>query len=143
MENIATYLRGSVRNLLADKIAAGDYTDIVAIYGPSEAAEGETVDITIRVKNIWSGSLHVYCVGVRDTEDRFIDWLDEWIAAGQSHDFSGSFVMPNHGAYVNGLTYFEALDGYLYLDDEMQVYIKLQELEPTFRSFGVTDYSQK
>lgn len=119
----------------------GTYTDIVAIYGPAEAAEGETVDITVRVKNIWTGSVHVYCVGVLDSEDRFIDWLDEWIPAGETHDFSGSFVMPNHDVIVNAYTYYEGEDGLLYSDDSESASITLKELPSSeFSGFGISEY---
>ncbi|MBA7511385.1 hypothetical protein ES705_03378 [subsurface metagenome] len=96
----------------------GVYTDIVQIVAPSSAIAGETVPVTIKIKNIWTGSVHVYAIGVLDSEDRFIDWLDYWISAGATHSFSGSFTMPNRDVTIHAYSYYEAEDGYLYSDDE-------------------------
>ncbi len=97
---------------------AGIYTEITEIVAPSSAVAGETVDVTIKIKNTWTASVHVSAVGVRDSTDRFIDWLDYWIPAGATHSFSGSFVMPNEDVTIHAYSYFEATDGYWYLDDE-------------------------
>lgn len=97
---------------------AGTYTDIIEIVAPSSAEAGETVPVTIKIKNIWTASIHVYAIGVWDTEDRFIDWLEYWIPAGATHSFSGSFTMPNRDVTIHAYSYYEGEDGYVYFDDE-------------------------
>ncbi|MBA7659736.1 hypothetical protein ES703_67728 [subsurface metagenome] len=109
-------------------IAKGAYTDIVDIVAPSSARAGETVSVTIKIKNIWTASVHVYAVGVWDSEERFIDWLDYWIPAGSTHSFSGSFIMPARDVTIHAYSYYEAADGYLYFDDEAQASVTLAEV---------------
>lgn len=96
----------------------GTYTEVTEIVAPNSATAGETVPVTIKIKNLWTGSVHVYAIGVLDSEDRFIDWLDDWISAGATHSFSGSFTMPNRDVTIHAYSYYEAEDGYVYFDDE-------------------------
>lgn len=96
----------------------GTYTDIVDIVAPSSATAGETVLVTIKIKNIWTASIHVAAIGIYDTEVRFIDWLDYWIPAGSTHSFSGSFAMPDRDITIHAYSYYEAEDGGWYFDDE-------------------------
>ncbi|GAI39775.1 unnamed protein product, partial [marine sediment metagenome] len=101
---------------------------IVDIVAPSSAQAGETVPVTIKIKNIWTGYVHVYAVGVWDSEERFIDWLDYWIPAGSTHSFSGSFTMPNRDVTIHAYSHYQAADDYLYVDDEAQTSVALAEV---------------
>jgi len=96
----------------------GTYTDIVEIVAQSTAIAGARVDVTIRIKNKYSASVHVAAIGVLDSEERFIDWLDYWIPAGATHSFSGYFYMPSKSVTIHGYSYFEGTDGYWHFDDE-------------------------
>ncbi|GAI87717.1 unnamed protein product, partial [marine sediment metagenome] len=109
-------------------IGAGTYTEIVAIDAPSSAVEGSRVDVTIRIRNKYSASVHVSAIGVYDSEERFIDWLDYWISPGATHSFSGSFIMPSRDITIHAYSYFEAADGYWYFDDEAEKDVKLGEV---------------
>ncbi|GAI60739.1 unnamed protein product [marine sediment metagenome] len=97
---------------------AGAYTDIVDIAAPSSAVAGETVPVTIKIKNIWTSSFRIYAVGVLDSYDRFIDWLDYGVPAGSTHSFSGSFIMPDMDVTIHAYSFYEDEDGYMHLDDE-------------------------
>jgi len=119
---------------------AGKYTDIVEIRAPATAVPGETVSVSATVKNTWTTPVHVYCVGVWDSEKRFIDWLDAWIAPGESRIFEGSLVMPSRNVTLNIYTYYEAIDGFLYSDDSKSKTVKVGELIPEFAGFGITEY---
>ena len=105
----------------------GTYTDIVEIVAPSSAIAGESVPVTIKIKNIWTDYVHVSAVGVLDTEERFIDWLEYWIPAGATHSFSGSFVMPARDATIHAYSYYETAEGYS-LDDEAAKDVSLAEV---------------
>ena len=111
---------------------AGTYSDIVEIVAPSSAQAGETVPVTIKIKNIWTASLHVAAIGIYDTEERFIDWLDYWIPAGVTHSFSGSFIMPARGVTIHAYSYFEAEDGW-YFDDEAEKAVSLAEVVEPYK----------
>lgn len=97
---------------------SGTYTDVVEIEAPSSAVAGETVDVTIRIRNKYSASVHVSAVGVWDSEERFIDWLDYWIPAGATHSFSGSFIMPDRDVTIHAYSYYQDAEGYWRFDDE-------------------------
>lgn len=103
------------------------YTDI-QIEAPSSATAGETVPVTIKIKNIWTDYLHVYAVGVWDTVERFIDWDDYWIPPGEIHSFPGSFIMPARDVTIHAYSYYEYGDGYVYLDDEAETDVSLAEV---------------
>jgi hypothetical protein len=125
------------------QLGRGAYTEIVDIVAPSSAREGETVSVTIKIKNIWTASVHVYAIGVWDSTTRFIDWLDYWIPAGATHSFSGSFTMPNKSVTIHAYSYYEAVDGYLYSDDSAQKNVSLVTVgPPEFSSFGIKDYNK-
>jgi hypothetical protein len=124
-------------------VGKGTYTEIIAIIAPSSAYAGNTVNVEVQIKNIYSGWVHIYCIGVLDTTNRFIDWLDVWVAPGSTQSFYGSFVMPNMGVTVNAYSYYEAVDGYLYFDDSKSQSISLATVgPPQFSSFLITDYSR-
>ena len=109
-------------------IGAGTYTEIVAVDAPSSAVAGSRVDVTIRIKNIWTDYVHVSAIGVYDSEERFIDWLDYWIPPGSTHSFSGSFIMPAKDVTIHAYSWYEGEDGYLYFDDEAERDVRLGEV---------------
>ena len=115
----------------------GTYTDIAEIVAPSGAVAGSRVDVTIRIKNIWTATIHVAAVGVYDSEVRFIDWPDFWIPAGETHSFPGSFVMPGRDVNIHAYSYYEGADGYWYYDDEAAKDVKLELLKPSFSGLAI------
>lgn len=102
---------------IVGQLAAGTYTSIVSIVAPSSAVAGSTVNVEVKIKNLYSDWVHIYCVAVQDSENRFIDWLDAWVAPGATESFYGSFTMPNEDVTINAYSYFEGEDGGLYRDD--------------------------
>ena len=104
---------------------AGTYSEIVDIVAPSSAVAGETVPVTIKIKNIWTGYLHVAAAATYDTEERFIDWLDYWIPPESTDSFSGSFVMPARDVTIYAYSYYEGEDGGWYYDDEAEKVVSL------------------
>ena len=106
---------------------AGTYTQIVGIEAPSSAGAGETVPVTISIRNKYSASVHVAAVGVCNNE-RFISWEKYWISLGETHSFSGSFVMPDRDVTIHAYSYYEAGDGGWYFDDEAEMTVSLAEI---------------
>jgi len=106
---------------------AGYYTEITDIVAPSSAVAGETVPVTIKIRNKYSASVHVAAIGIYDTEERFIDWLKYWIPAGATHSFPGAFVMPARDVTIHAYSYYQAEDG-LYFDDEAEKPVSLAEV---------------
>ncbi len=112
---------------------AGYYTEITDIVAPSSAIAGESVPVTIKIRNKYSASVHVAAIGIYDTEERFIDWLDYWIPAGVTHSFSGSFVMPNKGVTIVAYSYYEDEEGYWHKDDEVTKGVSLAAPPEVYR----------
>jgi Cys-rich repeat protein len=94
------------------------YTQIVSISAPSSAAAGEEVEVTVRIKNIYTTTFSVACIAVRDTVDRFIDWETYNISPGSTHSFTGSFIMPDSDCEINVFSYYYGVDGYWHYDTE-------------------------
>ncbi|GAI32568.1 unnamed protein product, partial [marine sediment metagenome] len=102
----------------------GIYTDIVEIVAPSSAKAGDWVDVTIKVKNIWTDWVHVWMLGLYDSVERFVDFTD-WIPAGSTHEYTGAFIMPDRDVIIHAYTYYEGEDGGWYFDDEAEKRVSL------------------
>ena len=129
-------------------IAAGSYTEIVDIVAPGGAVAGERVDITVKIKNTYSSAIGILVggaleYGVTPWPQITFPTNSANVAAGATKSFSGYFTMPDHDVTIHAYSYYYGTDGSWHFDDEKERDVDLQELEPTFRSFGVTDYSQK
>ncbi|GAH80297.1 unnamed protein product, partial [marine sediment metagenome] len=66
-----------------------------------------------------------YAVGVLDSEERFINWLDYVIPAGATHSFQGSFIMWDRDVTIHAYSYIEDEDGFVHLDNEAAKDVKL------------------
>jgi len=92
------------------------YTDIIQITAPDSVSSGGTVNVEVLIRNNHTDSVHVYCVGVLGTSQRFIDYQDAWLMSNEAKVFSGSFGMPGENVKINIYTYYEGNDGELYPD---------------------------
>ena len=120
----------------------GIYSDIVEIVAPESAEAGATVNVEVKIKNIWTGSLHLYCVAVLDSAFRFIDWLDAWVGPGETQSFYGAFIMGGGAVTINAYSHFEGTDGYLYLDDSKSKDVRQAALAPVISDFTIADYAK-
>ena len=102
------------------------FTQVVEIVAPTSAQVGDRVSVTIKIKNIWTATMHVSAVGVLDSANRFIDWLDYWIPAGITHSFSGIFTMPSESVTINAYSYYEDADGYWRSDASKSKLVSLE-----------------
>ena len=113
------------------------YTQIVAVIAvPAQALPGQIVNVYVDIKSIYQATIHTYCVGVLDSENRFIDWLDYWIGPEQTKAFDGQFTMPNHSVVVNIYSYYEAGDGSVVKDDSKSVNVVLVSAPPPTPTTG-------
>ncbi|GAI72343.1 unnamed protein product, partial [marine sediment metagenome] len=108
---------------------AGKYTDIVDIVAPSSAVAGETVPVTVRVKNIHTYGFRI-SVAVTYVPDglrpvRFIGPEDKWVAAGATESWSGSFTMPSNNVTIWAYSSYWGEDQLWHLDDEMSKNVSL------------------
>jgi len=77
----------------------GTYTDIVSITAPSEASAGERIDITVKIKNTYTGAIGIMVGGALEygvTPWPQITYPSDWanVNAGVTKSFSGYFTMP-------------------------------------------------
>lgn len=100
----------------------GTYTEITGIYGPASAGAGTRVDITARIKNLYSGEIGIMVGGALEygvSPWPAINFPTYWanVAGGASIDFAGYFTMPSSGVTLHIYSYYYGGDSW-YFDDE-------------------------
>ena len=121
------------------------YAQIVEIVAPSQAAPGERVDITVRIKNTYSAAIGIMVGGA--LEHGVTPWPgisfpenSANVDGGATYSFSGSFVMPDKGVTIHAYSYWYGADGYWHFDDEMTKVVNLAALTPQVSEFRVADF---
>lgn len=105
----------------------GDYTEIQEIVAPDSAAQGERVDVTVKVKNIDPTFYHwVACVAIYDGSAHFID-EEAFLAPGATYSFSGRFTMPNKAVTITAYSYYSYYGEWI-PDDEASKNVALAEV---------------
>lgn len=120
----------------------GTYTEIADIFGPSQAGVGSRVDITARIKNLYSNQIGIMAGGALEygvTPWPTITFPDYWanVAAGASKDFAGYFTMPASDVTVHIYSYYYGGDGLWHFDDERLATIRLTT-EMVFSNLSVS-----
>ncbi|GAI60043.1 unnamed protein product [marine sediment metagenome] len=87
-------------------IAAGAFTEIVAISAPDSAAYGDLVNIEVRVRNLHTGPIYI-AVDAQYNGSR-ISFSPEYasVGAGATYSFTGSFSMPNNDVRLHVWSYY-------------------------------------
>jgi hypothetical protein len=125
------------------------YADIVEIVAPSQAAPGDLVNITVRVKNLYSAPIGIMVVGVPEYSGlppaQYIEGLypQQAVAnvdAGATYSFNGYFYMPDNAVTVHAYSYWYGADGSWYFDDEMTKVVNLAALTPQVSEFKIADF---
>jgi hypothetical protein len=113
-------------------VAAGAYTDIISITAPSTALPGETVQITVRIKNTYSSPIGIMVGGALEygvTPWPTINYPTNWanVDAGQTKSFTGSFTMPSSAVTIHAYSYYYGADSAWHFDDELTKSVGLAE----------------
>ena len=121
------------------------YADIVEIVAPSQATPGNTVSITVRIKNTYSDAMGVMVGGALEcgvSPWPGIDFPEDYanVSGGATYSFSGSFTMPNSQVTIHAYSYWYGADGYWYFDDEMTKVVNLAALTPQVSEFQIVDF---
>jgi len=122
------------------------YADIIEIVAPSQAAAGNLVDITVRIKNTYSGVISIMVGGALEygvSPWTGIDFPESWanVEGGATRSFSGSFVMPNKKVTIHAYSYWYGSDGYWYFDDELTKTVDVAAApQPSISEFRIVDY---
>jgi len=121
------------------------YADIVEIVAPSQAAPGDLVNITVRIKNLYSAPIGIMVGGALEYG------VSPWpgvefpansanIDSGATYSFTGYFYMPDKGVTIHAYSYWYGADGYWYFDDEMTKAVNLAALTPQVSEFKIADF---
>lgn len=125
---------------------AGIKTDIVEIVAPGSAAAGQTVGITIKVKNISGELLCVLVAGA--LEYGVLPWptitvpINQIIfGPGVIQPYSAYFTMPNASVKIHAYSYYYVPEyGYFVFDDEEVRNVSLGVLVSEFNELKITNY---
>ncbi|MDD4987214.1 MAG: hypothetical protein PHQ43_15865 [Dehalococcoidales bacterium] len=123
------------------------YADIIEIVAPSQAASGSRVDITVKVKNLYSAPIGIMVGGALEYG------VSPWpgiifpsdsanVDGGVTYSFSGYFYMPDKTVTIHAYSYWYGADGYWYFDDEFTKVIKLASLTPQVSEFKIADFTR-
>ena len=122
------------------------YAQIVEIVAPSEAAPGSRIDITVKIKNLYSAAIGIMVGGA--LEYGVTPWPgitfptnSANVAAGQTYSFAGYFTMPDKEAKVHAYSYFYTAEGW-YFDDEMVRTVKTAEVVKGTITRKVLEYDE-
>ncbi len=114
------------------------YADIIEIVAPSQAAQGSRVDITVKIKNIYSAAIGIKVVGVPEYEGLpsglYIQFpvQSDNVNTGVTYSFSGYFTMPDKKVTIHIYSYWYGADNLWHLDDEMTKVVNLTEVSYEF-----------
>ncbi len=123
------------------------YADIIAIVALSQAASGSRVDVTVKVKNLYSAPIGIMVGGALEYG------VSPWpgiifpsdsanVDGGVTYSFSGYFYMPDKTVTIHAYSYWYGADGYWYFDDEFTKVINLASLTPQVSEFKIADFTR-
>ena len=123
------------------------YADIIEIVAPAQAAPGDRVDVTVRIRNTYSGAIGIMVGGALEygvTPWPGIDFPENSanVDGGATYSFSGYFYMPDKKVTIHVYSYWYGSDGYWYFDDEMTKVVNLTALTPQVSEFRILDFSK-
>ena len=124
------------------------YADIIEIVAPAEARAGSRVDITVRIKNLYTSTIGIMVGGAFEygvTPWPGIEFPTNWanVAGGATQSFSGYFTMPNKKVTIHAYSYYYA-GGSWYFDDEMTKSVNLAAVpDSEFGSLEIISYVRR
>ena len=124
------------------------FADVVEIDAPAEAVAGAPVNITVRIKNLYSDLMSIMVVG--SLEYGVSPWPNvvfpvDWATLGPDEvfEFAGSFTMPGSQVTLHAYSAWYGDDGSWYFDDEMtQVVGVSQASQLNISNFAIKDFAK-
>jgi hypothetical protein len=113
------------------------YADVIEIVAPSEAAQGNRVNITVKIKNSYSAAIGIMVGGALEYG------VSPWpginfpipsanVDGGATNSFGGYFIMPDKKVTIHAYSYWYGTDGSWYFDDEMTQVVNITEVRYEF-----------
>lgn len=101
------------------------YTDIVEIIVPVSASFGDTVNVEVRARNLYTDAITITVTGSYNGITLSFSPGSDRVPTGEVRSYSASFVMPNNDVTVNVGTFFWGVDEEWHLDDTDTIDIAL------------------
>ena len=123
------------------------YADIIEIVAPDKALGGDRVDITVKIKNLYSSTIGIMVDGALEygvTPWPGIEFPTSWanVPGWATQSFNGYFTMPDRDVKLHAYSYYYAADSYWYFDDEMTKVVNLAALTPKVSEFKILDFKK-
>lgn len=116
------------------------YTQIVGIIAPSSATYGQTVNVEVKVKNIYSVPFFITVTGAVNGGKLYFGNETKYIAAGETKSFYDSFTMPSKSVRLWAWSWWFLSPDWIE-DDSAYKDISLSAVvEPVFSSLVIRDY---
>ena len=123
------------------------YAQIVEIVAPSQAAPGDLVNITVRIKNLYSAPIGIMVSGALEYG------VSPWpgiqfpessanIDGGVTYSFNGYFYMPDKGVTIHAYSYWYGADRYWYYDDEKIRSVGVSAVTPQINEFQIANFTK-
>lgn len=121
------------------------YAQITEIVAPGQALPGSMVDITVKIKNLYSTVISLMVGGALEYG------VSPWpgitypqggadVDAGAIYSFNGYFYMPDKAITIHVYSYWYGGDGYWHFDDEKTKAVAIAALTPVLSEFKISDY---
>lgn len=124
------------------------YAAIVEIVAPSQAVPGDQVNITVRIKNLYSDVISILVAGVLEYGGALQPGINftEYSAnvdGGATYSFNGSFTMPDSAVTIHAYSYWYGSDGYWHPDDELTRSVNKSSVsQPAISEFKIADFTR-
>lgn len=118
---------------------AGYYAQITELTAPASANPGNTVNVSVKVKNLYSSSIIMAVTGKFNGTVITFSPSSPTVGAGSTQTFTGSFIMPSSSVTVTVWSwYWTGTDWYQ--DDSATADISVGAVGPTFNAYAIDDY---
>jgi len=113
------------------------YTDIVEVIAPDKAIVGDTVQVIVRVKNLYTEAIYIAVTGRYNETNLSFSPPNAAVSAGQTYDFTTFFTMPQKDIRVHLWSWYWAREWY---QDDYTYKDIIAEAVPVFKELKIEDY---
>ncbi len=123
------------------------YAQISEIIAPAQAVSGSRVEITVRIKNLYSSLISLMVGGALEYGASPWPGIEFYqtgadVEGGATYSFNGYFYMPDRAVTIHGYSYWYGGDGYWHFDDEKTKGVNITALTPLVSEFKITDFAK-
>lgn len=119
------------------------YAQIVEIIVPDQASPGDLVNVTVRIKNLYSDLMGIKVASIPEFDYSLGFAVDTAnVNPGETYSFYGSFIMPDRAVYVHAYSFWYGSDANWYQDDAISKLVNLAAVpaNPQISGFQIADF---